>query len=106
MIGLKRVHVVSQRTSDFIPFSGSTDYNPFKTSIPDLVRSEGFCSSMLHDVERNNYVFSDDIDIIITDVAVEVAEKLNLNRDEKHCIYFLLNCIISIFSLLHLSFYY
>jgi RNA-dependent RNA polymerase len=35
---------------------------------------------MLHDVERNNYVFSDNIDIIITDVAIEVAEKLNLNK--------------------------
>ncbi|GAU23167.1 hypothetical protein TSUD_306150 [Trifolium subterraneum] len=37
-------------------------------------------NSMLPDVERNNYVFSDGIGIITTDLAVEVAEKLNLDK--------------------------
>lgn len=37
-------------------------------------------NSMLPDVERNNYVFSDGIGIITTDLAVEVAEKLKLDK--------------------------
>jgi RNA-dependent RNA polymerase len=37
-------------------------------------------NSMLPDVERNDYVFSDGIGIITTDLAVEVAQKLNLDK--------------------------
>ncbi|XP_004501325.1 RNA-dependent RNA polymerase 6 [Cicer arietinum] len=37
-------------------------------------------NSMLADVERNNYVFSDGIGIITNDLAVEVAEKLKLDK--------------------------
>ena len=36
-------------------------------------------NSMLPDIERNNYVFSDGIGIITTDLAGEVAEKLKLD---------------------------
>ncbi|CAK8568633.1 unnamed protein product [Lathyrus sativus] len=37
-------------------------------------------NSMLPDVERNNYVFSDGIGIITNDLAEEVAEKLKLDK--------------------------
>ncbi|KNA12524.1 hypothetical protein SOVF_125140 [Spinacia oleracea] len=57
----------------------SSTYATVKVS-SDQVESE------LPDIERNNYVFSDGIGIISPDLAIEVAEKLQL-KDNPPCAY-------------------
>jgi hypothetical protein len=80
MIGLKRVHVVSQRTSDFIPFSGPTDYNPFKTSIPDLV-SGGYLVQVQFFSNFNCNISNDNINVIRENIIISLHPEASMLHD-------------------------